>query len=143
MVQICLGVYPVHLASVAVDGREVVFPFLVSHVHGALVGKQHCVSSVACGHHTVKHIHASLYGLQQILWCAHSHQVAWLVGGQNLVHHLNHFIHQMRGFAHRQSSYGIALGILLCHMLCRFLPQLFEGAALHNGKQCLMVAIQG
>ena len=81
MMEIGLGIYTVGLASRWVDGTEVILPLLVLHVHRALIGEEHGVATIACGHDTVEHIHSALYCLKQVLRCSHSHEIAGFVLG--------------------------------------------------------------
>ena len=73
VVQVCLGVDAVDVASVRVDGGEVVLPLLVAHVHRTVVGEEHGVAPVACRHDTVEHVDATFYRLEYVLWCAYAH----------------------------------------------------------------------
>ena len=143
VVQVGLGVQSVDVASVGVNGREVGFPLLVAQVHRAVVGEQHGVAAVASGHDAVEHVDAALYAFEYVLRCAHAHEVARTVLGQYLVDHLYHLVHHLRRLSHSQASDGVTLGTLVGHEFCRFLPQVLVLAALHNGKQCLVVAVEG
>ena len=51
MMQVGLGVDTVYLATIGIDRREVVFPLLVTHVHGALVSKEHGITAIMIQHY--------------------------------------------------------------------------------------------
>ena len=104
VVQVGLGVDAVNIAAVGVDGREVVLPLLVAHVHGTFVGEQHGVATIACRHDAVKHVHTALDGFQDVLRCTHPHQVAGTVLGQDVVDDLYHLVHHLRGLAYGQTA---------------------------------------
>ncbi len=94
VVQIRLCRDAVYLATaVFVNRREVHLPFLVAHVHRALIGEEHGVASVVSASRSGTYPHSSLNALKDVLRSAYSHQVTWLVLGQNLVNHLYHLIH--------------------------------------------------
>ena len=142
MVEISLCSYTVDVASVGVDRGEVHLPFLVLHVHSALVCEQHSVASVAGWHYTVEHVDTTLDALKDVLRCADTHKIAWLVLRQDGVDHLNHLIHYLRWLADSQSADCIAVGSLVGNELCCLGTQVLVGAALHNGEQTLLVTIQ-
>ena len=142
MVQIGAAVLRVHKGVAAgVYGREVVRPFGVAHVEHALGGKEHGVAAVARGHHAVEHIHAALYGFEDIYRRANAHEIARAVGGQNVIHHLNHFVHLFRRLAHGQSADGVALRAEVAHELGTLAAQLGIDATLHDGEECLAVTV--
>ena len=147
VVQIGLRVYAVNVATVGVDGREVVLPLLVAHVHRSLIGEQHRIATIAGGHDAVEHVDATLNGLQDVLWCTDAHQVARTVLGQDVVDHLNHLVHHLRRFTDSQSTDACTASVVqlaqhVTDMLGSVLSEVFIGAALHNGEQRLVVAIQ-
>ena len=142
VMQVSLGCDTVDVASVRVYGTEVHFPFLVAHVHRSVVGEEHGVASVAGWHHTVEHVHSSFYGLEYVLWCTHTHEIARLVLGQDFVHHLYHFVHHLSGLAYGKSTDSISVGSLVCHIFGRLFSQLGEGAALHDGEEALLISVQ-
>ena len=112
MMQIGLGVDTVYLTTIRINRGKIVFPFLVPHIHRALIGEKHGVSPVSGWHHTVEHIDASLDGFEDILRCTDAHQVAGSVFRQNIIHHLNHLIHYFGRFAYGQSADGCAATIV-------------------------------
>ena len=142
MVEVGLGVDAVNIASVGIDGREIVFPLLVAHVHRAFVGEEHGITAVAGGHYAVEHINAPLDGFQYVAGCSHAHQVAGLVLWQDSVHHLNHLVHHFCGFSHGKSANGISVGTLVGNIFGSLHAQVFVGAALHNGEECLLMSIE-
>ena len=56
MMEIGLRVDTVYLTAIGINGREVVLPLLVPHVHRSLISEQHGVATVAGWHHTVEHV---------------------------------------------------------------------------------------
>ena len=142
MVQIGAAVLRVHKGVAAgVYGREVVRPFGVAHVKHALGGEEHGVAAVARGHHAVEHIHAALYGFEDIYRRANAHEIARAVGGQNVIHHLYHLVHLFRRLAHGQSADGVALRAEVAHELGTLAAQLGIDATLHDGEECLAVTV--
>ena len=142
VVQVGFRVDAVYLAAVGIDGREVVFPLFVAHIHRALVGKQHGVTPVSGGHHTIEHVYTTFNCFENVLWCAYAHEVTRLVFGQNFVYNLNHFVHHLGWFANSQTANGVSVGAFVGHMLGRLLAKVFISAALHDGKEALLIAIQ-
>ena len=147
VVQIGLRVDAVNVAAFGVYGREVVLPLLVAHVHRTLVGEEHGVAPIAGRHHAVEHVDTTLNGFQDVLGRTHTHQVARTVLGQDVVDHLNHLVHHLRRLANSQSANAGAASVVqlaqhVTDMLGSVLSEVFIGAALYDGKQCLVVAIQ-
>ena len=143
MVEIGFGINLVGVAAVWVDGGEVALPFLVAHVHRALIGEEHGVAPVTGGHHTVKHVYSSFYCLQNILGSAYTHEVAGLVGRQNLIDYLYHLIHDLGGFTYCQTANGIAVGILVGNILGCIAAQFLEGTTLYDREKALLVTLKG
>ena len=142
VVEISLGVHEVGGASVGVDGREVVLPLFVPHVHGAVVGEEHGVAAVSGGHHAVEHVNPALYSLKYVLGGAHSHKIARLVLRQNAVDHLNHVVHHVGGLAHGKTADGVAVGTLVGDELGGVGAQVLVGAALYDGEEALAVTVE-
>ena len=136
----------VYLTALRIDGREIVLPFLIAHIHCPFVGEQHRITSIAGGHHTVEHIHATLDGFEDVLRRTDSHQITGTVLGQDLIHHLDHLIHHLRRLTHSQTTNrGASTVVQLCqhitHMLGSILAQILISTALYDGEQCLVIAI--
>ena len=143
MAQVCFRVDLVNEAvAVGLQWGEVVGPFLVAHVHYAVGGEEHAVASVACGHHTVHHVDATVDGFEDIGRCADSHEVTGFVGWQDFVDHLNHLIHGFGRFADSQPSDGVAVGAEFSHSRGGFTSQVGIGASLHNREEALPVAVE-
>ena len=143
MVQVCFCVDAVDITSFRINRGEVVFPFLVFHVHRALVCEQHRVASVTGRHDTIKHIYTSLYTFENILRRAYTHQITGLLCRENLIHHFNHLIHDLCRLAHSQSANGITVSAKVSYVLCRIATKISILASLDNGEQALVVAIYG
>ena len=148
MMQVGLGVDAIDVATIGVDGRKVVLPLLVAHVHGALVGEEHGIATITGGHHTVEHVDATFDGLEDVLWSTHTHEVSRTILGQDVVDHLDHIVHHLGGFANGQTSNRGATTIVelsehVADMLGGILTQVFIGAALYDGEERLAIAIEG
>ena len=98
------------------------------------------VAGIACGHDAVKHVHTLCHALNQILWCAHPHQVAGLVAWHTRRHVCQYAVHVFFGLAHAQPANGQAVEPQGLQLLQRFIAQRLEHAALHNAKQRVAVA---
>ena len=148
VVEVGLGVDAVDVAAIGIDGREVVFPLLVAHVHRAFVGEEHGVAAIAGGHDAVEHIDASFDGLEDVLGGAYAHQIAGTVLGQDVVDHLDHVVHHLRGFAYGQTTDGGSTTVVetaeyIADVLGGILAQILIGTALNDGEQRLGVAVKG
>ena len=64
---------------IRVNRREVVLPFLITHIDRTETGKQLPVASVACRHDTVEHIDAPFDRFEDVDRCTDTHQVAGFV----------------------------------------------------------------
>ncbi len=124
-----------------VNGRKISLPLLVSDVDDAFGRVQHPVSRVAGGQYAVEHINTSGDPFQNIFGGAHAHEVAGFVLGKNLRHQFGHGVHFFGGFAHRESTDGIALAPVRGDGFGRNFPQLRVGAALHNREKGLLMTI--
>ena len=143
MAEVGAGVYAVDVArTVGIDGREIVGPFLVAHVHDAVGGEEHAVAAVACRHHAVHHVDAAVDGFEDVGGGAHAHEIAGLVGGEYLVDHLDHLIHPLGGLAYGQTAYGVAVGAEVADEFCRLAAQVGEPHALHYGEIGLRIAVE-
>ena len=142
MVEVSLGVDAVYIATVRVDRREVHLPLLVSQVHGTFVSEEHSVATITSRHHAVEHVDTTLYAFEDILWSAHTHEVARLVFWQYLVYHLYHLVHYLGRFAHGKSANGITISTLVCNELSSFLTKVFECTSLNNREQALSMTIK-
>ena len=99
--QVGTAVHRVYVrCSVGFDGRVVILPFLVAHVHDTVFGKEHAVSSVTGRHHAIEHVHTAFDAFQNVDRSTYTHQVAGLVLRQNLVDHLNHLVHLLGRLTH-------------------------------------------
>ncbi len=83
-----------------------------------------------------------LDGVQNVLRSSYTHEIAWLVLGQNPVDHLYHFVHHLRRFTYGKSADGIAVGSLVRNKLRSLLSQVFVRATLNDGEQTLVVSIE-
>ena len=142
VMEVGLAVETVEGAARGVDGGEVVLPFLVAHVHRALVGEEVGVATVTGGHHAVEHVDAALDCLQDVLGGAHAHQVAGAVLGKDAVHHFDHLIHHLRGLADGKTADGVTVGSFVGGMQGGIGAKVLVSAALHDGKQALAVAVE-
>ena len=142
VVQIGFRIAQIHFTAVGVNGCEVGFPFLVAHVHRAVVSEQHRITTVACRHHAVEHIHTALDGFENVLRRTHTHEVAGLVLRKNLIHHLDHLVHHLRRFAYRQTTDGITVGTLVGNKFRSLLSQVLIGTALNDGEEALLIAVE-
>ena len=131
------------MTSERVNRAEVVLPFLVLHVHCALICEEHGVAAVTCRHDTIEHVHSALYRLQDILWCAYSHQIAWLVFRQYIVDHLYHLVHNLCRLPHSESANGIAVSSFVGDVFGRLPSEVWILASLHDREEGLLVAIEG
>ena len=140
VVQVGLRVYAVNIAAVGVNGREVLFPLLVAHVHRPFIGEEQGVTAVSGRHHAVKHVDAAFNGFKDVLWRADTHQITGTVLRQYLVHHLNHVVHHLCGLADSQSADAGAAAVVqlaqrVYHMLGCILTQILVGQdSLHNSS---------
>ena len=147
MMQIGFRVDAVDVAAIGIDGREVVLPFFVAHVHRPFVGEEHSVTAIASGHHTVEHIYATFDGLKDVLGRADTHQITGTVLGQDLVHHFDHVVHYLGGLSHSQpANRGTAIIVQLsqdvAYVFSSILTQVFICAALYDGEERLVMAIK-
>ena len=142
MTQIGPGILCVNESfAIGVDGREIVFPLLVTHVHDAFRSKNHTVATVARRHNAVKHIDATGDAFENIGRCANPHQITRLILRQNGVDQFCHLIHFFSRFTHGQSTNGVACCILRCNVLCRLLTKVTIDTTLYDGEQGLFIAI--
>ena len=140
--------YTVYFAAIRIDRREVVLPLLVAHVHGSLIGEEHSIATITGGHDTVEHIDATLDGLEDVLWGAYPHQVTGTVLGQNLIDNLDHVVHHLCGLSYSQSANRGSTTVVqttqhVADMLGSILSQVFVSTALHDGEECLVIAVKG
>ena len=109
---VCSGVLVVHVTvACRVEFGEVIFPFLIAHIHYALSRENHAVSSVACWHNAVEHIHTALNRFEDIPWCADAHEVARFGGGEYIVNNLYHLVHLFGWFTDSESSDSVAVTV--------------------------------
>ena len=87
-------------------------------------------------------VSAQVDGFEDIDRRADAHQVARLVFREDAVDDLNHLVHLLGRFAHRQSADGVAVRFLGSHILCRADAEVGIDAALHDGEEALPVAIR-
>lgn len=142
VVEVCLGCYAVDIATIRINRAEIHFPFLIAHVHGAIIGEQHGISSVSGRHDAVKHINPSFDGFQNVLWSTYSHEIARLVLRKNLIDHLYHLIHHFCRFTYGKTTDGISVGTLVGYILSCFSSQFREGTSLYDREETLVVAIE-
>src|SRR3990172_545287 len=90
-----------HRARIAGVGR-------VLHVHPARARQGRAVARQPGGQDAVEDVHAAPQAVDQILRRADAHEVARLVGGQNVVHRFERRVHLIFRLAHRQPADGIA-----------------------------------
>ena len=142
MTHISLRIETVDIArAVLLQGREVIGPLLVTHIHDAVGSKKHSVSTVTCRHHAVHHVDTSLDGFQNVGRCADSHKVTRLVGGKYLIDHLNHVVHHLGRFTYGQAAYGVTVGTKVGNRLGRLTAQVGISASLHNREVSLRVTV--
>ena len=137
----------VDITTIWIDGREVVSPFLITHVHSSLISEQHRITSVTSRHNTIEHIDTSFDSLEDVLRRTHTHQVARTVLRQNLVNYLYHLVHHLSGLPNSQTTYRgttsiVQLAQRINDMLSSILTQVFIGTALHNREQRLIIPIE-
>ena len=139
-----LAVHPVHYrGAILLQGREIVCPLLVAHVHDAVAGEEHSVAAVARGHDAIHHIDTAVDGLKDVGGRAHTHQVTRTVSRQDVVDNLNHLIHHLGGLSHREAADGIAVSAQVGNKLGGFLTQVLVHTTLDDGEIGLGVAISG
>lgn len=137
------GVKSVHIGgTIFLDGREVVSPFAVADIDGALGGKEHAVASVAGWHDAIEHIDPSLDAFEDVDGGADAHEVAWAVFGEDVVDDFNHVVHNFGGFADGKTSDGVSFGLERGNVLGGLLPEVFVGAALNDGEEGLAVSVE-
>ena len=142
MPYISLRIEAVHIArTIFLKRRKVVGPLLVAHVHDAMCGKQHTVTSVARRHDTVHHVDTAFYRLKYIGGCTHPHKVARLIGRQYVVYHLDNILHDFSGFTHGQSAYGISVSAEVSYKLSRLSAKVRISTPLHYWEIGLLMAI--
>ena len=127
--------------AVGVNGRKVVGPLGVAHVEDSFCREEHGVASVPCRHDTVEHVNAAFDGFEDVDGCSDAHEVAWAVGGKNVVDNLNHLIHHLRRFAYGQSADSVAFGVELSDEAGTLLTQVFVRAALYDREERLRIAV--
>ena len=140
--QIGFAVKRIHIrVSVGVDGREVVFPFLVTDIDGAETGEKLPVASVAGRHDAVEHIHAAFDSFQQVYRRTDTHQVTGLVFRQYFIYNLNHFVHLLGRFADSQSADGIPVSSLPGNVFSGVTAQVRIYATLYNREETLLISV--
>ena len=129
--------------AMGVNGRKIVFPFLVFDVDDALARIKHPMPGIAGGQHAIEHINAQCDALQQVFWRTDTHEVARFVGGQNIGDDLGHSVHIFGRLAHRKTADCIALAAVRGDGLGRDTPQFWIGTALNDREKGLFVAMYG
>ena len=142
MVQVGLGGNLVDVAAVWIHWTEIHLPLLVAHVHRTIIGKEHRIAAVAGWHYAVEHINTALDGLEQVLGSSYAHQVARLVLWQNLIHHLDHFVHHLGRLAYGKTADGISVGSLVGNVLGCFAAQLWESTTLDDREEALLITVE-
>ena len=127
--------------SVRIDWREIVLPFLVTHIDSTEAGEELAVASVTGRHDAVEHIDASFDPFQQIDRGTYAHQVTRLIFRQDLVYDLDHLIHLIGRLANGQSPDSVSIGAFSGHVLRRPLPQVRIDASLYDREETLPVAV--
>src|SRR5262245_46876516 len=89
------------------------------------------------GHDTVEHIHTSGYALHEILGCAYTHQVPWLLLRELRLQGLDHVVHHGLRLPDSKSPNRISREIYFDEPLCAFLSQVRIDTALDDSKQFL------
>ena len=117
--------------------------FGVADLQVAKAGEHMSVARVACGHDAVEHVHAVFHAKHQVFGRAHAHQVAWLVRGQTVRRVGGEALHVFLGLAHADPAHGVAGEIHFHQLFERFLPQVFEHAALHDAEERIGVLQAG
>ncbi len=113
MVQVGLGGYLVDVAAGPGHWDSNPSPRLLSRMFIVpFIGKEHRIAAVAGWHYAVEHINTTLDCLEQVLGSSYAHQVARLVLWQNLIHHLDHFVHHLGRLAYGKTADGISVGSL-------------------------------
>ena len=148
VVEVCLRMDAVDVAAVRVDGGEIVFPFLIAHIHCALIGKEHRIAAVACRHDAVEHIDTALDGFQDILGGTNTHQITRTILGQDSVDNLYHVVHHLSGFAYGQTTDGGTTAVVetaehIADVLGCILSKILIGTALNDGEQSLGITVKG
>ncbi len=129
-------------STFGVDGRKIVAPFGVAHVHDPIGGVQQPMPGIAAGQHTIEHVDAQGDALQEVARRTHAHEVTGLVAGQNAADQLGHGVHFFGGLAYRQAADRIGWPLKRCDGFGRLDAQVFVGAALHDGEKGLLIAVQ-
>ena len=123
------------------DGREVVGPFAVAHVHDAVAGKEHSVAPVTGGHDAVEHVDSAFDGFEQVGRCPYAHEITRLVGRQYFVDDFDHLIHFFRRLSYGQPADGIPVGAQVGDVSGGFAAQLGIDTPLHDREQALAISI--
>ena len=89
----------------------------------------------------IEDVDAAQDAVDQVFGRTDSHQVARLVLGQQRRDHIQHGVHLVFGFAHRQAPDGNPGRIERSDKLSGFSPQVRVDAALHNPEQSLVAAL--
>ena len=92
-------------------------------------------------HHTVEHIHAEGDIFEDVDRCTNAHEVAGLVGGELTAAMVGHLVHHFGRLAYGNATDGDAVAIVLDNFLHGAAAQILENAALHDGKQRLVVTV--
>ena len=137
--QVRPGKAPAHRTAAGLaDGSGIRLVLLVHDVHGALPGKELPVAAVAGGHDAVKKVHTPAHGLDDVAGCPHPHQIPGLLLRHKGFHNINHLIHDLRRFPHRQTADGEAVTVNLRDLAHMPGPEVRKGCALVDAKEHLL-----
>src|SRR5262245_5638453 len=72
-------------------------------------GKKKAIAGVACREDAVEHVNTSAHTLEQVVWFANPHEIAWLVRRQLDCRMRGEIVHDIPWFANAQAADGIAI----------------------------------
>src|SRR5262249_10515816 len=107
----------------------------VAQIDRAEPGERDTVPPVACRHHAVEHVDATLDGFKNILWRAHAHEIARPAAGQMRDDFLDHRKHHRLRLAASKPADRIAVKTDLDQAACAYAAQVRDIAALGNAEQ--------
>ena len=140
MADIGSGISAAGRAAAAFLNRPVVqLIFRVEQVDLPVIRIQMAVPPVSCGINAVEKVHASLHALQDVCRGSHAHQVGGLVCRKIWHRFIQHVVHFLMGFSHREAADGIAVQLHLRDPLRMVDPDIRVNRPLIDAKQKLVL----
>ncbi len=141
MAQVGSGEGPAGVALTAfINGVCVAGEGSVHQVDPAGAGERGVVTGETGGQDAIENVHPASDAVDQVFRCAHTHQVAGFIGGQQRVDHLEHLVHLLLGFAHGEPADGVAGQVERGDEAGGLGAQVREDAALDDAKERLVGA---